>query len=102
MKGKKYFNCSLLKITLVLPGCESTVHFNFGQVKAPSLPVCDESIPARWSAQLSPWSAGPGRVSPKLPQVYFLSRSYLAHNCQAGVGEQENQVEEAVLTTPFS
>jgi hypothetical protein len=72
-----------------------------GQVRAPSLPVCDESIPAPQSGRLSPWSAGPGRVHPKLAQAYFLFRSRLAHNCQAGVGEQESQVEEPLLIILF-
>jgi hypothetical protein len=75
MKGKEYFNYSLFKVTLVLPGCERQTIVPSGQVRAPSLPVCNESIPALQSRWLSPWSAGPGSVHPKLAEAYFLSRS---------------------------
>jgi hypothetical protein len=102
MKGKKYFNNSLYKVTLVLSECESTAHCSFWSGEGTFFTECDESIPVPWSGQLSPWSEGPGRVHPKLAQAYFSFRSWSAHNLQAGMGEQESQVEEPVLTIRFS
>jgi hypothetical protein len=50
---------------------------------------------------LFPWSAGPGRVCPKLAEAYFLSRSSSAHNRQAGTGEQGKSSGGAYANNPF-